>query len=450
MEQQQLARLITWRSQVQVLPVAITCLTILNFSHLRKGKSMPVQQQKMASFARQLGNQVAAANAEHADKPVDTGNRRPPAGIKNGVAKLSSMYLKEYEDDKSGLKGKVFFRASAVIVSPEEFDGQKCAGLVTSVVIPMCDVPAKGMRKAKSFSDNYFEFQNIFKLLGVAPCPETPQTDPTGQRTEAYFVAAMNMLTDPNRVKTNPVYVSFSTRGWTPGPTPAQPKPDEMVLEYWHGLATWNGKVDPAGAVQHTQSLQPDAGTPAPPPAPVPTAVPSHNGPPTSAADGLPTDVESQDDQGDQDPADVVTALVEVAMNDPEGATEDGASASAQLEEMAWSMGWSKDQTANAADWAAVGDMALNAPGNSASADPESPSTGQDPTVGSRWKFTKRTKDGEKLKNGKGEEFPPQDVEVVSVDTTNGTCTVKSAKDGKDIVDIRTKKPVDVKFEWLE
>ena len=51
----------------------------------------------------------------------------------------------------------------------------------------------------------------------------------------------------------------------------------------------------------------------------------------------------------------LVAALVEIAMGDPEGNTPDGASATSQLEQMAWGLGWTKEQTGKAADWAEVG-----------------------------------------------------------------------------------------------
>ena len=408
---------------------------------------MPVQQQ-MSSFAQRLGGRVAAANAEHANKPVDTGNRRLPSGIKSGIAKLSTMYTKQQtEDGGKTPKGETFFRASAIVLYPEQHAGEKIAGMVTSIMIPLCDVAAKNQRKAVSFNDNWFEFQNLFKLLGIAPPPETPQTDPTGQKTEAYYFAAMQALTSPHRPQ-GPVYIEFSTRGWTPPANPQQPKPEEMVFETWHGLASpekmaqLNGQFNPAAGVTE-RPPQPQAPTQQfnefdPPPA--------HQGsPPTTTTAAAPEPV---------DMADEVASLVETAMNDPKGATEDGAQAAARLEELAWQAGWTKEQTASAADWIAVGDMALNPPDKvppteTSQATVPSPSPGG-VTVGSKWKFAKRTKDGSKLKNNKGEEFPPQDVEVVTVDTDAKTCTLKTVKDGKDVVDIRTKKPVVVKWEWLE
>lgn len=398
---------------------------------------MPVQQQ-MSSFAKKLGGRVAAANAEHKDKPIDTGNRRLPAGIKNGVARLSTMYTKDYEDGDH--KGQTFFRASAIVVSPTEHNAEKVAGLVTSVMIPLCDVPAKGLRAAKSFSDNWFEFQNVFKLLGIAPCPETQATDPTGQRTEAYFFAAMKTLTDPIRMKTNPVYISFSTRAWTPKPTPQQPKPTEMVFEEWHGLAQAPSANNPAGGVKVADR------PPAPP----------HN-PPTGNEDGLPVASASVTvggvspvSGGQSHISDEVSSLVEVAMGDPNGETPDGQEAGVRLQELAWAAGWTAEQTRDAADWAAVGEMALGSPATTPLTTPSANGSPTSPTVGNRYKFAKRTQDGVKLKNAKGEEFPPAEVEVTAVDAILGICTVKSCKDGKAVLDIRTKQPVAVKFEWLE
>lgn len=399
---------------------------------------MAIQQQN-SSFAKRLGARVAQANAEHAAKPVDTGNMRLPAGIKNGIAKLSSMYTKEYEDDGSGknpLAGEIFFRASAVVESPEVHNGERIKGRLTSIIIPLCDVPAKGQKQAKSFSDNWYEFQNLFKLLGVAPCHETPATDPTGAKTEAYFMAAMKALTDPERLKNNPIYISFSTRGWTPPASAQKPNPEEMVFESWHGLAEApTTKFNPGGGFTESESST------------------GYNQPPGNEADGLPpgpptqTETQTQPDPDDgPDRYDEVQSLVETAMADPKGDTPDGIEAAGRLEEMAWENGWTKEQTAAAADWAEVGNMALSKPiGTTPSSLKETV-----PMVGARFMFCKRGRDGSKLKNKEDQEFPPLEIEVTSVNTEAKTCTVKTVKDNKDVVDVRSKKPSVIKWEWLE
>lgn len=403
---------------------------------------MPMQQQN-AGFAQGLGGRLAAANAACADKPIDTGMRRLPPGIRDGVARLSACYTKQYEDDKQGLKGKTFFRASAVVVYPTEHGGMKVAGMVTSQVIPLCDVPARegSQKKAVSFEENWDAFQNLMKILGVNPPREQGSDEAAGIRIQQYYLAAMQALVDPARVKTNPVYIRFSTRGWTPPTAPGQPKAEEMVFETWHEQVKWDGRPDPAAGVVTSQppprSMPPGTnGVPAAPAAPstLPPQMPTLS--PTAIAGEV---------------QDVVASLVEIAMNDPEGATEDGADASARLEEMAIALGWTQEQTGAAPDWAAVGDMALNPPPQAAPAtQPATQGATPTPTVGSRWMFAKRTREGAKLKNARGEEFPPQEVEVAYVDLASQTCTVRTTRDGKDVVDIKTKQPVAVKFEWLE
>ncbi len=158
--------------------------------------------------------------------------------------------------------------------------------------------------------------------------------------------------------------------------------------------------------------------------------------------------------------SDEVSELVQAAMADPNGDTAEGQEAGIRLQELAWAAGWSKTQTTDAKDWAEVGEMVLSYPPTEATPanvggaphnlTSVTPSTNGTPAVGAKYKFAKRTQDGIKLKNAKGEEFPPQDVEVATVDQILGTCTVKSCKDGKVVNDIRTKQPVAVKFEWLE
>lgn len=413
---------------------------------------MPRQeQQPMAGFAKKLGGgRIAAANAATAGKPIDLGGRKQlPAGIKNGIARLSSMYTKEQdkEDSSTCPKGEVFFRASAIALTPKEYDGA-----VTSIIIPLCNVPARGKKDAVSFEENWNQFRSLFEALGVPRFPEPdidPKVDPAGAeaqglRIEAYFMAAMRGLTDPVRMKTNPIFISYSTTGWKPTPTPDRPHPEEIVYHHWSGLADmtkFDATVDPAAAMQdNIAASQPAPNTPPP--------TPNQNGQhQPSAAPPTPAPTE-------EDLVDTVSALIESAMNDPNGTTPEGVEAARQLQQMAWGVGWTEEQTAKADDWAEVGNMILNPPVAAATAPPAAatPSTNGAPgvTVGSRWGFCKRGKDGSKLKDGAGKEFPPQEVEVTSVDNAAKTATLKNVKDGKDITDLRSKKPVQARWEWLE
>ena len=220
---------------------------------------MMAAQTQMSSFAKKLGGRVAQANAECAGKPIELDRKQLPAGIKNGVAKLSTMYTKEQDKDNGVCpKGEVFFRASAIVMVPEEY-----AGAITQIIIPLCDIPEKKgdgyVKQAVPFVTSWNKFRSLFEALGVAPFPEPPITPITmngimtnqaevlaqSMRIEAYFMAAMKTLVDPMRIKTNPVYISYSTEGFTPKKTAAKPNPTEMVMEKWHGLAEFNGQHDP-------------------------------------------------------------------------------------------------------------------------------------------------------------------------------------------------------------
>lgn len=391
---------------------------------------MPVQQQ-MSTFARKLGAKLAQAHAQTLGKPPELGRRQLRPGIRDGVAKLSSMYTKEQEkDDGVCPKGEVFFRASAVVVTPED-----CAGAITSFTVPLCDVPAKGDSKAKSFNDNWNKVRSLIETLGVQPFPE-PAIDPKlhpneamaqGLRMEAWLMAAMKALTTPESLRDRPVYILFSTRGWTPPKTQNRPNPEEMVFEDWIDRADPPPKPDPArGVVANPAAVQPHA-----------------NAPPPSPNGAAPAIMEKMAPDGSNSLEELVAALVQAATDDQ--SSEEGKEATRELERLAMEAGWTKEQAETALSWAQVGEMILNPPAAGAA------STGpvQTPTIGSKWWFAKRGVDGEKLSDKQKVPFPPIEVEVTSLNGP-GLCNVKSVKDGKDVMDLRTKKPTNVRFEWLE
>lgn len=409
---------------------------------------MPVQQQ-MSSFLKTVGAEaLAKAQAETVGKPVDTGAKRLPPGIRNGVARLEYLYTKDYEDGEN--KGKTFFRASATVVGQlvngvliNHHKGEKIAGMVTSRMIKLFDIPAKDhgefKTEGKPFAVSYKEMRDLIVSLGVAECTETEPN-----KIQQYWFGVMQTLTDPQRKKTDPVYVSFSTRGWTPKPTATNQKPDERVEEEWHGrldTTKFQVKPDPAAGVSAPAPLPPTLNGQSPRAEAQPRSEPSRRTTPTPT----PPKVGNF--------ADVVAALVETAMDDPEGKTEEGAAAGRQLAEMAVQAGWSEEEVYSALGWVEVGDMALNpqnAPANSAENIP-TVTTAHDVVPGSKWMFAKRGLNGKKLtRAGTDEELPPAEVEVVTTNADTKTCTVKTTRDGKDVLKFGTKKPLDVPFDWLE
>lgn len=406
-------------------------------------------QVSTSALIQSLGNRIAGANEQHKDKPVEVGFQRLPPGIKDGIAKLQVCEWGQYKDDKmgQGMKGKYWYRWAAVVVYPIMHNGEKVAGRQTSQIVPMCDVPAKGQRKATSFEDNFFDYQNYFKSFGVPPCPHTKATDASGAKTIAYFDAAAKTLTAPNR-QGGPVYISFATRGWTP-PRPANAKPNDpdpemMVFEEWYGLAT------PEQIAKMNTSFNPAMGVGSSNGQSQPVTSEVFEEPPTGVVD--PRSLPDTDSSDEEITDEYITQLVAIAMDDPAGETEEGADACKKLEDLAWSVGWTEEDTnAEGVTWEQVGDMILNPRQEDQNPEEETAKFNHaGPLVGAKHNFTKRDSKGEKLIGRNKKPFPPIEVVVTSVDTENMTCTVKSASDGKDVKDVRTGKPVVVKWEWLE
>lgn len=403
---------------------------------------MSVQTQLTALAAR-LGNQVAEAHKLHKDKPVDTGNRRLPGGIKNGVMKLGTLSLGTFKDDKNGkgTKGEMFFSARGTVVfsgninTPAEHRGMRVLNLPTTLhsshrktmpFIPLCNMPDKGKSKGFTFADSFFDFQNFFKMLKFPPCQETD--------TMKILLYYQGIIDNINQSKT-PIYITFSTNEWTPPLSQEdiqagkkQEDQEPMLFETWHERTEWAGVPTPPGGVNVVGSNGAVA------------HAPSAGGPPQMGPDGLPNLPPGQSEQAksSQTLEERVAALVKEA---PE--SEEAGKALCQL---AWDMGWSEQVTDAATEWAEVGKLALAGPASS------SQEESQDgvPTVGSHWNYFQRDGSGNVLKDAKNEPFPSIEVEVTSTNEADKTCVVKNVKDGKVVLNKRTRKPADVKWEWLE
>ncbi len=408
--------------------------------------------QAPSKLAEKLGKRITESHLKHKDDAIDTGRVQLPPGINRGTAKLSACYIKAYTaEDAAKAKwkeGNEFFRASAVVLLPTAVNGQKCEGGVTSVVIPLCDKPAppppsKG--KAKPFDDHWFEFQNWFKMMGVLPPAgidpkmSDAQKAAVAAKIMVYYQAAMKLLVgDPATptVKVKPVYVSFSTRGWTPDKTPTQPNPTEMVMEEWHGRTEYVPTTDPSLNGVHAAPAKAAAMQPEPftePPmgiAEVPAA--DEQPEPTGA---------SEAQEPGEDVAVTVQALLDLIASDGDG--EQGVAAIHQLIEMAAAVGYSKEQCEAVTAWSEVGEWIVA--GVQAAAEPVTDST---PAIGAVYQFKRRDPKGNPLVGKDKKELAALQVEVTAVDAASQTVTAKTA-DGKVLAGI-DKKPTKIKFEWLE
>lgn len=398
---------------------------------------MPVQVQQ-GSLASKLGGRLAQVSAQLSGKPLNLGRQRLPGGIKGAVARLQSMVWKVQDKEGGKIpKGEIYFSGAAVVVWPLEHAGMRIVGSQTFFQIPLCDMPATKYKGAVPFIDNFDKFRSLLEDLGIGPCKETDKTDPTGQKTEAYWKAAMASLCDPKRPG-GAALISFSTREFTPDKPPGWKEgdkvPETMVLEEWHGKGEMPSTAKVTGGVNVITSNG----------AAQPT---TSDAPPTIGPDGLPnSSVHSMAPDSEQSIEDEVTTLVATCVDDPQGETEEGQLAGKRLTDLAWGNGWTEAQT-DEADWEQVGHMALHSPEEQSD---ETPEAVEKDWVGVKVMYSRRDKSGNKLTDQSGKEFPAQEFIVTSVDGENKTCTLKFVKDGKDLLDVRSKKPSQVKLEWLE
>lgn len=400
-------------------------------------------QTTFSSLATRLaGRSFSAANEKHKGKPINTGFQRLPGGMKNAVARISSIGIGVFKDDKNGpgTQGMEYFYAKATVVfsgnasTPAEHKGIRVMNQTTTLhssihkmmpFIPLCDMPAKGNRKPSAFDDNFFDCTNFLKMCGYE-CPYTRADDPTSVKTLAFLDDCIKKILDP----TKPVYITFSTHEWVPPLSVDEVKQgkkledkEPMLFETWHGKTEWKGLPGPAGGVALVSA----------------NGTVTHDAPPTMGPDGLaiappgeaipPSEASLEEE---------VNALLETSKEDSDA----GRAAEERLNQLAMAQGWTDEQVKAATSWEDVADMALTGP-------QETTEAGL-PTVGSTWNYVRRDGRGDKVLDKDKKPFPSQEVTVTSVDEAAGTCTIASKKDGKPILDTRTRKPQHVKFEWLE
>lgn len=405
-------------------------------------------QASVSSMLKEFGGQLSGANAEFKDKPVDTGNLNLPPGIKFGIAKLQSIgwYVEENDNAKTP-KGKNKCEAVAICVYPLAHDGVKCEGLRTTQVIPLCDLPKQAYHKEEpNFKFHLGKFVNLLKQVSnnTMVCQETNQSDPTGQKTLQYWFGCMTALSDPKRV----TYITFSTSSFTP---PARkpigwkqgdllPEPTPLTIHKWHEwispeeVAKYVGQHNPANGVTvaGNTDMSPTAFEEPPQGVVDPKSIPSTNG---DGSDDTPEFANLEEE---------VTFLTEVAMDESNEDSEAVQLARERLVELAVANGWTQEEAESSEKtWDDVAHMALNAP------EPEADNN--TPTVGSKWKYVRRDQNtGAKMKDRDKKELPPLTVEVAKVNLKNKTCNVVNTKDNRTVTDVRTRKTVDVKWEWLE
>lgn len=374
-------------------------------------------------LAQKLGQQLTQAHQKHKDAPVETSGARLPPGIKNGLAQLSKAYISVYKEGEN--KGKDFFRASAIVKSPKSviIDGRehKAEGLVTQHVIKLFDIPAKGNKAAISFDEQWFEFQNFFKWFGIL-APEA--TDPS--EIMEYYVAAMKLITDKSPGN-DPPYITFETRSWTPPARPGEP-PNTFIFEEWTGKGEPHDIEDTvATGINEGGSHDPNAPL-LPPPGDSGLDMPPSNQAPIQA----PAAEVKPDNRTPQE-------LALVADSDQAGASPEGALAIQLLTSKALQAGIAMEVISNCQSWSEVASLCT----------PAAAPAEQAPVVGTIMKYARRAPDGAVMLGLDKKPVQPMPHEIVSVNSTNKTATLKNAATKQFVLGM-DKKMIEVPWAHLE
>jgi hypothetical protein len=215
---------------------------------------MPTGSGQSSLFGAQAA-QLAKALAAGKGKPHKEAGGGLPAGIEAGIAELRDCHIGTYKDGPN--KGKPFFMAAGVVLSPTHHDGTKIAGERTQVgPEPLCDTPAaKGQRK--TFQDHYDWMRDILYYLGL-DIDQFSGLQPAA--AEQAILAGIKTLAHPvdpaKRTK-------FKFRTWKGQVTKEFPNP--RVQHQWNGKTEWNGQVEAGGGFKDdTPPAEPGDAPPAP------------------------------------------------------------------------------------------------------------------------------------------------------------------------------------------
>jgi hypothetical protein len=127
---------------------------------------MPVQKGKPNNLLAKYGTRLNTAHNKAKDEDTDFGNLGDlPAGISGGVAVLESIEITKIKEGKKNA-GEPLFIARAIVISPEQYEGQQCKGMATTIMTVLCDTPERSGER-KTFEQHYAWMLNELRKLGI-------------------------------------------------------------------------------------------------------------------------------------------------------------------------------------------------------------------------------------------------------------------------------------------
>jgi hypothetical protein len=379
-------------------------------------------QVAQSGLARKYGGRLDQAVKAHANDETEYGFQQLPAGIRNGVAKLTKCYFDQYKTGDN--KGEYYLRCEGVVVAPIMHrlpDGSeiRVAGGTTSIMRPACETKYGG--KVITFEENIADVMNEFRKLGA---DTSSAVDGASLETIASALASTAQ-------SDHPIYFKFETTARVAQkdvPEKNIKKGDILpgIFENWYGSKGLEDYKPTDIVASHTNDNSGGS---------VSVSSPSvemngHTTTQTPAVESTTDEVPSAEytDQGSTNAADI-DALVEKAENSDTDAQNELNNLAQKLEVF--------DQTKDLATWAEAGEVIKAALSHSPSepepeAEPEPVEEPEDktPAVGNTYKYKPMMKGpGNKMVQSK----KAVDVEVLKVYPKNRTADLKNLVDGKPI-----------------
>lgn len=194
---------------------------------------MPKSKSLLADKLGQAGRKAVQEHRKD-ETVLDTGGDLP-AGISGGVARLVMCKFDTYKEGDN--KGKPYFMAAGVVVSPKEFDGQIIEGLRTQIgPEPLCDTP-KSQGKRKTVGDRIAWVLNELRKLGV--------------ETEGVEIDDLDSIVE--QLQEDGPHFRFRT--WKGKAT--KQYPDPRTQHVWNGLAEgYEGGDSTADVIDNTDASE--------------------------------------------------------------------------------------------------------------------------------------------------------------------------------------------------
>lgn len=296
------------------------------------------KQTGQSALLAKLGERGRKAHEQHkSDETTYSNMGELPGGIEGGIARLVDCKFDTYK--KGNNVGEFYFYAAAVVVSPQDFNGQRVAGLRTTIMEPLHDTPT---RKRATLADHIEWVYNELRKLGVDTSSisfEDLETVAAALKKSGPYIGFRTWKGDKQEIvaRGGKYWVgdkSYPTEAAAKAANPFAGK-EPRVNHDWLGLRDYSDDGDAADAVDDSSGDDESNGH-----APAATSAPPKRSPPKKAE----PEPEPNDDGPDLD------ALVA----DADGGDEE---AQVKLAEVAKAAGIAEHDVESAESWAALAEM---------------------------------------------------------------------------------------------